>query len=84
VLTYFVHFGKEVRCHNCVVQKMVVLMLRSMKHIQLHIVEQIPYESKSSFQLSVVRDRCCVPLEVRFDSAFLTFLTHVDCVKRRL
>ena len=63
---------------------MVVLMLRKVKYIQLYIVEHIPYESKTSFQLSVVRDTYLVPLEVRFDSAFLTLLTHIDCVKRRL
>jgi hypothetical protein len=29
----------------------------------LYIVEHIPYESKSSFQLSVVKVRCCVPFK---------------------
>jgi hypothetical protein len=57
---FIVHFGEEVKCHNCVVQEAVVLMLKKEKHITLCIVEHIPYESKSSFQLSVMKDRCCV------------------------
>jgi len=31
--------------------------------IPLYIVEHIPHESKSSFHLSVVKDRCCVPFK---------------------
>jgi len=54
--------------------------------ILLYIVEHIPYESKSSFHLSIVKDRCCVPFKSEvwfsvFDTPNICRLCKEETVK---
>lgn len=54
--------------------------------IPLYIVEPIPYESKSSFHLSVVKDRCCMPFKSKvwfsiFDTPHTCRLCKEETVK---